>query len=164
MHFPRELANMLLSPLAKPAIRIFAVSILDFAFPGHQRELGKDKRRGNRVRKGGRGWPRRHNCTIVNCPPLAKQGDNDETGNLLVSMPSSVEEVAFLFFTLLFSLSDCRAADLLSVVRLRDFAAGLPAVPGPPEEPRPRARRLPPRGRQRQEDLRVQVLQRRTGM
>ena len=133
-------------------------------FLGRPRELGKERREGGR----GSGWPRRHNCTIVNCPPLPNRGTTAKLATCWSfyssSMPSSVESVAFPFLIcLVFSLSVCRTADLLSVVRLRDFAAGLPAVPGPPEEPRPRARRLPPRGRQRQEDLRVQVLQRRTG-
>ena len=56
-----------------------------------------------------------------------------------------------------------RPADLLAVVLVGHEPARLPAVPGPPQEPRPRAGLLPPRVRQRQEDLRVQVLQRRTG-
>ena len=62
------------------------------------------------------------------------------------------------------TLFDCRPADLLTVVLVGHEPARLPAVPGPPQEPRPRAGLLPPRVRQRQEDLRVQVLQRRTGV
>ena len=90
----------------------------------------------------------------------AVEGREIQTGDISFARACTV---AYPFITISYSLSDFRAADLLAVVRLRDEPAGLPAVPGPPEEPRPRARRLPPRGRQRQEDLRVQVLQRRTG-
>ncbi len=51
-----------------------------------------------------------------------------------------------------------RFVHLVSVLLEPDDAAGLPAVPGSDPQPRPRARLLPARVREREEGVRVQVV------
>ena len=78
------------------AFRIFAFSILHFAFSGRAKENLERTRGGGQsegMREGGRGWPRRHNCTIVNCPPLPNRGTTTKLATYSSSMPSLSEEV-----------------------------------------------------------------------